>query len=218
MAGKYPHQSNYVYCSNNPLRIIDPDGRDEWDLDGKGYLTKRENGRTDIDIVHATDRDGNQVSREFEAGSINNNPSEFSDVVYEGTDDEFSFTTNQMEFSNSNTATSFFEFAAEYSNVEWGLKISENESYVGTSHSEDFVGMNVPKNMTISVHSHLEKFPIEYGLTSDHGKAAANAANGIIYKVYLQVTGTYATYNADSRGLHDREPAQTLSGVINKKR
>ncbi|MEG1905398.1 MAG: RHS repeat-associated core domain-containing protein, partial [Bacteroidales bacterium] len=31
MAEKYPHQTNYVYCSNNPIRIIDPDGRDEYD-------------------------------------------------------------------------------------------------------------------------------------------------------------------------------------------
>ena len=30
MAGKYPHQSNYVYCSNNPIRIIDPNGEDEY--------------------------------------------------------------------------------------------------------------------------------------------------------------------------------------------
>ena len=29
MSDKYPHQSNYVYCSNNPLKVIDPDGEDE---------------------------------------------------------------------------------------------------------------------------------------------------------------------------------------------
>ena len=32
MAAKYPHQSNYVYCSNNPIRIIDPNGEDEWEV------------------------------------------------------------------------------------------------------------------------------------------------------------------------------------------
>ena len=31
-ASKYPHQSNYVYCSNNPIKVIDPNGEDEWDL------------------------------------------------------------------------------------------------------------------------------------------------------------------------------------------
>jgi len=214
---KYPYQSPYAYCGNNPIMIIDPDGRDEWDLNAKGDLTKRENGRTDIDVVHAISRDGKQVSREFEAGSINNNSKEYSNVVYEGTDDEFSYTTNQMEFSNSNTATSFFEFAAEHTNVEWGLKISENESYVGTSHMEGFVGMDVPKDMTISVHSHIEKYADDYGLRSDHNNARINAAKGVTYKVYLQGTGTYATYNADLKGLYDREPAKTLSSIIDKK-
>ena len=33
MAEKYPHQTNYVYCSNNPVMIIDPNGEDEWEVD-----------------------------------------------------------------------------------------------------------------------------------------------------------------------------------------
>ena len=44
LADKYPHQSNYVYCSNNPIKVIDPNGEDEWDLARDGTLTKRENG------------------------------------------------------------------------------------------------------------------------------------------------------------------------------
>lgn len=28
-AAKYPHQSNYVYCSNNPIMVVDPNGEDE---------------------------------------------------------------------------------------------------------------------------------------------------------------------------------------------
>ncbi|MDR1847350.1 MAG: hypothetical protein LBR17_04450 [Bacteroidales bacterium] len=35
MADKYPHISNYSYCSNNPVMRIDPDGRDEWELNTK---------------------------------------------------------------------------------------------------------------------------------------------------------------------------------------
>lgn len=38
MSDKYPHQSNYVYCSNNPLKVIDPNGEDEWELARDGTL------------------------------------------------------------------------------------------------------------------------------------------------------------------------------------
>ena len=71
MSDKYPHQTNYVYCSNNPIRIIDPNGEEEWDLAKDGTMTKRKDGRTDVDIVHGTDKKGNAVSSEFEKGTIN---------------------------------------------------------------------------------------------------------------------------------------------------
>ena len=39
MSDKYPYQSNYVYCSNNPIRLVDPNGEDEWEVDKKGNIT-----------------------------------------------------------------------------------------------------------------------------------------------------------------------------------
>ena len=37
----YPHLSNDVCCSNNPINKIDPDGRDEWELNHKGEILNR---------------------------------------------------------------------------------------------------------------------------------------------------------------------------------
>ena len=47
MSGKYPHQSNYVYCSNNPSKIIDPNGEDEWEVNETGYIRCIHNDKPD---------------------------------------------------------------------------------------------------------------------------------------------------------------------------
>ncbi|MDD6582280.1 MAG: hypothetical protein PUF10_06360 [Bacteroidales bacterium] len=38
MADKYPGVSPYTYCGNNPVRLVDPDGREVWHPDGEGGL------------------------------------------------------------------------------------------------------------------------------------------------------------------------------------
>ena len=38
MSANYPHQSNYVYCSNNPIKVIDPNGEDEWEVNKSGHI------------------------------------------------------------------------------------------------------------------------------------------------------------------------------------
>jgi RHS repeat-associated protein len=32
MSDKYPYQTPYLYCANNPLKIVDINGEDEWEL------------------------------------------------------------------------------------------------------------------------------------------------------------------------------------------
>ena len=39
LAGKYPMNSPYVYCNGNPVKYVDPDGRDWYQSDETGYYT-----------------------------------------------------------------------------------------------------------------------------------------------------------------------------------
>ena len=36
MSDKYPGISPYAYCAWNPLKLVDPDGRDVWEVDKNG--------------------------------------------------------------------------------------------------------------------------------------------------------------------------------------
>ena len=38
LADKYPGVSPYTYCADNPVRLVDADGRDIWELDECGNI------------------------------------------------------------------------------------------------------------------------------------------------------------------------------------
>ncbi len=48
LAEKYPGVSPFAYCVNNPIKYIDPDGRDIWDIDEKGNAKFTDDGKAEI--------------------------------------------------------------------------------------------------------------------------------------------------------------------------
>ena len=115
MSDKYPYQSNYVYCSNNPLKVIDPNGEDEWDIDEKGNLKKTKDNK-DIDILHSTKT---RQSMEFPVGTINEMSKDMGTVNYDGKNITVDF--QYLDINDDDLASCFFEFVAENTEIEWSL-------------------------------------------------------------------------------------------------
>ena len=38
MSDKYPSLSPYVYCADNPVKLVDLNGEDEWEVNQSGYI------------------------------------------------------------------------------------------------------------------------------------------------------------------------------------
>ena len=57
MADKYPSISPYAYCAWNPVKLVDPDGKDWYDIDKNGYIKKNEEKskeNQDKDVIHSS--------------------------------------------------------------------------------------------------------------------------------------------------------------------
>ncbi|MFA5639801.1 MAG: RHS repeat-associated core domain-containing protein [Bacteroidales bacterium] len=64
MFEKKPFISPYTYCRNNPIILVDPDGRDEYEFTSSGEMKNVE--KTDFDSFHKVDENGKRV----EGGSL----------------------------------------------------------------------------------------------------------------------------------------------------
>ena len=116
MSDKYPNISPYAYCAWNPVKLVDPDGNDIWELNKNGELIWKES--SDKDIIKT--RNGRSVT--VAEGVLKREKGQ----SYTKADGHL-----QLNFgNNSNNATEVFEFLADNSDVEFsllGLVSAENE-------------------------------------------------------------------------------------------
>ena len=61
MADKYPGISPYAYCAWNPVKLVDPDGMDEWEVSASGKVRKVSEN-TDNDVFYSLNKQGERVN------------------------------------------------------------------------------------------------------------------------------------------------------------
>ena len=139
-AEKYYNISPYSYCANNPVNAIDPDGKDNYQLQDDGRLKLLEKTENETHTIYSSYGDGSTnrnssigVERKFVDNIIGVSaegraPAEFGGEVS-------TYYMDITKSSNKEMVNNFFKFAADNTSVEWSLVEADSYSAIGTSHS-----------------------------------------------------------------------------------
>ena len=117
MSDKYPHTSPYVYCADNPVKLMDPDGK-EWEVNESGYV--RQVGDKDNHTLYAV-KGATEVS--FGERKTNKDGTPISMMADENIMKTMTSkgikTTSYLAIDNRNKMIETFNFMADNTDVEW---------------------------------------------------------------------------------------------------
>ena len=207
LSDKYPSISPYAYCAWNPIKLIDPDGKDVWEIDGEGNVVKRIEDNT-RDAFYMVDDKGHRIKGahiEFKYGTIMS----MKTLALDGG------TYDMYQIKGDENGKQLFEFLAdnsrvEYSHAKTGIAGKDAQNFITTSHTVDREkGMShlwrnrLGYGYTVREinHSHPDGFPLPSGLpgTSSYGKS--DIANASIISGYYFLKGmsspSFNVYNCN---------------------
>ena len=162
MADKYPHQSNYVYCSNNPIKVIDPNGEDEWEVDKKGNITWK--CESEKHQLFALDKNGKRTGEytTLKSENILAQLTKGKKTILRGFDGEVCEEGSRREAlvgrKDVDDLLNVFKFVADNSTVEWEFEYAkENGKSQYSLVTDGFSGQvtsHFGSKAITSIHSH----------------------------------------------------------------
>ena len=162
MSGKYPYQSNYIYCGNNPIRVIDPNGEDEWEVDKKGNITWK--CESEKHQLFAIDKKGKRTGEfiTLKNKNILTQLTKEKRIVLKGFDGNVCEEGNRREAvvgkKDVDDLLKVFKFVADNSDVEWEFEYSKedgkNQYSLVTDGFSGQVTSHFGSKAITSIHSH----------------------------------------------------------------
>ena len=132
LAEKYYDISPYAWCANNPVNLVDPDGKDIYYIGIYGEImeVEKDNEQEKFVLTQSKKEDipnteqSEMVNISFKYGAI--------DIEYLDLNGQ-PITAYTMQ--NQQDAADLFKFFADNLNIEFGLILTTKESFVMTKHS-----------------------------------------------------------------------------------
>ena len=220
MSDKYPSLSPYVYCADNPVKLVDPNGEDVWDINYETGIVTRRSDNTQ-DVIRVVDNDGNVIKDKD--GNLQILSYKHGTIQH--------YTTKKKGYDvfrirDDAKGTALFELMANNTNVEWtqyktGFAGKQGLNFITTGHSSE--GNAASANLYYKqlrfgyyirehIHNHPGTMPVPSGMpgTIQEGTGDIAFASQInrnnenlgykipTYKIYTKGYG-YHEYNANSQ-------------------